>query len=82
MVIAPIAWVRAMYNMFLAAKHVQPDAYERYPSLYWNPFSSLIYYDVLNEKGKIARRKLIKNIFIFCGSISFTLILWHFSVLT
>ena len=81
-VVAPIAWFRCVKNMFLAAKHVQPDAYERYPSLNWNPFNSLIYYDVLNEKGKNARRQLIKNLFIFCGSIGFTGILGHFSGIT
>ena len=81
-VVAPIAWFRCIKNIFLAAKHVQPDAYDKYPSLYWNPFNSLIYYDVLSEKGKIARKHLVKNIIIFSGSISFTLILGHFSGIT
>ena len=81
-VVAPIAWFRCIKNMFLAAKHVKTDAYERYPSLKWNPFNSLIYYDVLNEKGKNARRQLVKNLFIFYVSIGFTVILGHFSGIT
>ena len=81
-VVAPIACFRCIKNMFIVVEQTKPDARERYPSLNRNIFNSLIYYDVLNEKGKIARKQVFKSLLIFCGSIFFTLTLWRFSAFT